>query len=46
MHFTYKIPSNILFISNGKKSGARTIAKSVALLKNLTYIELGTNITP
>ncbi len=45
LHLIKSNPSNIIFVTT-KKTGSRTIAKLVALLKNLTYLELGTNATP
>lgn len=45
LHLVKNTPSHFVFISP-KKSGSRSIAKIVAYLKNLTYIELGTALNP
>jgi len=37
--------SHIILLS-GKASGSKTLAKIIASLRNLVYIELGTNTNP
>lgn len=42
LHHLKNSSSHIILLS-GKSSGSRTLAKMVAVLKNLVFIELGTN---